>query len=244
MRGSYDSEMDVYYGPSSLAGPPGTLYRFAVPCRLVPQTMITQVDWPLLLELGWVTYDGPPLYGPGITGTLAGVAQYDLRQADQVALPSGGPVLFVVCRGEHVVPTDLPVRPGYYRHFLVPLPLPLPPPPPPPPPGPGSTCATALAILPAAPYSGATALPPGTVQWFICTGLAPGPCHLTSTGILGSPVAATVVVGSSCGTLGPPTPVVGGHTTFVLPLGSNAYLSLAGSPAGPYVYTLEFGNGP
>jgi len=118
MRGALDLTMDVFYGPNSPYGVPGVTYRTNVPCRVVPQTEISQRDFPLSLTSFWVTHDGDGLNVPDYKSTYLGEWNADIYTSDMVAFPSGGPPTHFAVRGEVVTPYG---RPAYQRCLLVPI---------------------------------------------------------------------------------------------------------------------------
>jgi hypothetical protein len=149
VRGLFNKLADVYRGPVPTVGVAFALKAAAVPCRMVPQEHVFQLQVPFGDSTAWLTLDQLPLVGPLVTEPDPGIFTSDYRAADQVIVSSHPGIPWVVCRGEFVEPDD---RPGYWRYQLVlpasigvtprppspPVP-PVPPVPPTVPPGPGSS---------------------------------------------------------------------------------------------------------
>jgi hypothetical protein len=240
MRGSYDNTMDVYHGPESVTGPPGVLYRSAVPCRYVAQVEIFQSQYPLNGAHAWVTYDAPEVIGPLVFGTAPDAVNVNLLAADQVVIPSGGVSRWSVDRLEHVIPDH---GTPYYRVMLLVLPIPLPPPPPspPPPPGPGSTCMTAAPIALGVP--GTATMPAlGPVQWWGPVPVLPGITYYVSiTGPLPSLTTTPQVwEGLSCAGLSPAvvTAIHPGCFSFVASGADSVWVVVSPDLVMSHVYTL------
>lgn len=124
MRAPYNTTMDWYYGQASPFGTPGVRYRVGVSCRVVPQTEIVQLLFPLLYSTDWITFDGPPT--PNLPNeSFVGAKTYSVNwaQGDEIAVPSGAVPNFYVVAVEEVLPAT---RPSYYRVRVAPLPIPFP----------------------------------------------------------------------------------------------------------------------
>jgi hypothetical protein len=150
-RGAYDSTCDIFYGSNSPYGPPGVQYAAGVPCRLVPQDQILQIQFPFNLTGAWLTIDAVTPNGLQSISPWLGAVFDDYYGADVVIVSADAGVQYVVCRQEYVQPFG---SPGYYRHLLLRLSdvvippwlpqSPLPPAPTPvPAPQPGFSCSTA-----------------------------------------------------------------------------------------------------
>jgi hypothetical protein len=120
-KAPFNTTYDAYYGPSGFWGPPGTVYVFNAPCRLVYYDNIFFQDGVSIYETAWLTFAGDPLYGPAWSAPSPGVAQGDYGASTQIAIPSGSAPQWVQSQYE-LVAGVLPV--GYWRARLIPLPLP------------------------------------------------------------------------------------------------------------------------
>lgn len=193
-RAKFDTTMDVYYGPTSVAGPPGVQYASAIPCRVVRQQEILQLEFPDSLTFAWVTYDALILNFATITHTSGPVYSVDYGAADTLVIPSGGTARRTVLRAEYVDPV---IRPAYRRALICDAAV-FPPLPPPPPVIPGVDCSTAhdITIGDTVSYP----VPHGTdQQWWRWTGTVPSTFHVHITGVTGSGCEVTLFRGFSCG---------------------------------------------
>lgn len=103
-------------------GPPGGLNEFNQPCRLVFYDQVfTETGWNGL-EIAWFTSDSDVTNPPDVFIPSPGVGAFDVYGADQVAIPSGGPVLYYVLWKE-IVAKPLPAIP-YFRYRVGALPIP------------------------------------------------------------------------------------------------------------------------
>lgn len=205
MRGSFNKTCDLWYGPLSVAGPPGALWAANVPCRLVPQLRIFQYEFPFTLAGHWVTLDA---FEPNIPTTVSPgewITADQWQQADRVSIPSGAPKGYFVCRKERIVPR---VGAAYWRVMVIPLaalaiPPWLPPSPYPPVPPPPLVCA-----LTSPNCMGANLAPAGLVcaysspipdaQWFRA-GTGSGAAVTLNMNQLGGMVFVNVTRGPNCG---------------------------------------------
>lgn len=195
MRGSWDNTFDAYYGPESTAGMPNSLYRTAVPCRVVFQDDISQGEYPINSSIAWVTFPLPQLNTAVIVGTDDAHVLTNYRAADRLAIPSATATAWVAARPEYVVPT---VGGPYCRVMLVAIPFPQPPVPPPPPPPPGASCSTALPFVVGVPQM-ATLPPSSSPVWWGPVSVVGGSTYYLSSNVMiagGGPPAC--VEGSSC----------------------------------------------
>lgn len=114
MRRPFNTECDIYAGPSTLT--PGA-FRGTYPCRLIPQSPIGTVGLGSVPLAHWLTIDG---YQPRGAWTSHGFGM-DAGLSDQVTLPSGGLRRFWVLYSDKVIYGALT---PYYRAYLADLPLP------------------------------------------------------------------------------------------------------------------------
>jgi hypothetical protein len=196
-RANFDALMDVYYGPSSVAGPPGTMYRTGVPCRVVPQDWVGQDEFPDSLTFAWVTFPGAQLNMATVTHVINGVYQLDYGAADHVIVTSMGLGPLTCLRAESIAH---PTQPAYRRVLVcdsaVFPPLPPPPPPPPPPSPPGCSSAAMQTIN--QPSSG-TSTPSSPNQWWHVPPVGIGPTTwLSTTYVLGGGPMPNVYQGPDC----------------------------------------------
>lgn len=151
MRGSFNRKFKVKYGPSSVAGPSGTVYANDVMCRKVPQNQVDQYEFPFNLTHYWITVESRRLNGPTYVVPFVGGVRTSYLACDQVEFNDQLGQWWVVCREEKLKPYG---EPQYWRYLIFSADLmnvvdwqppspPLPPPPPPPPPSvaPGPSCA-------------------------------------------------------------------------------------------------------
>lgn len=154
MRGVFNSTMSVRYGSRSVIGPPGVIYAVDIPCRLVVQREIDQLQFDFSLAGAWVTNDVVDLNGPYTSSPWLGAIFTDQLAADEVQFSPMPDEWWSVCRVEAVRPYG---QDAYRRALVIPLssiqfplwppPVSPPPPPPPPPPGPcGGSCEEACHV--------------------------------------------------------------------------------------------------
>jgi hypothetical protein len=98
-RGAYNLTCDFFLGPLSFF--PGFRYRTAVPCRLVPQNIISLTLPVFSLRRWWLTCDTPPQGPQSVSGT-GPVATFTWGFGDSVALVTGGPATHWVIFTENV----------------------------------------------------------------------------------------------------------------------------------------------
>lgn len=250
MRAVLNNTMDVYYGPSSPYGPPGTRYVTAAPCRVVPQSEITQVDFPLSLSASWLTHDNPPhLNGPKYTSQYLGQWNADISTCDRVAIPTGSAQSHAVVRVEDVAPFG---ETAYSRCLLIPLssiavppwfapspPVPLPPPPPSPPPPPGDSCITAPLLSLDTDYSYSSDV--AHQQWLEFT-LASGATTFTVTASKPSAVGSEINLWvNSCAALSLVSAGYSFISFVVTPFGSRGmWVEMPADPSwGPEPWTIR-----
>lgn len=173
MRAAYDTTCDFIYGLNSPYGPPNTRYAIGIPCRVVPQNEIVQMDFPMSLCSNWLTHDGP-VYpnSPKYHSDAVGLWDADIETADRIAVPSLSLARWACLRREDISPFG---RTPYSRSLLLPLSSivsppwlpPMPPPPPPPCPCviPGLTCSAAGTVQIGVLYP--WSLQPSTQQWWV-----------------------------------------------------------------------------
>ncbi|OWY61921.1 hypothetical protein B7486_61205, partial [cyanobacterium TDX16] len=148
MRGAFNKVCNLFYGPESPYGTPGVQYAASLPCRFVPQPLIEQDDFPLVLTDQWLTIGAVAPNTPKYESLSLGQWQARIYTADLVSVVGVtlGP-WFAIRREVMSGPAQAP----YWRVALllqanVQYPDWLPPSPPPPPP-PGPACASATAIV-------------------------------------------------------------------------------------------------
>lgn len=206
-RAAFDNTCDVFYGLRSVVGPPGTQYASGIPCRLVPQTEINQLQFPFTLTGSWLTIDALTPNGPFVSSPFDGATFTDYKAGDIVVIPSFGVDIYTVCRSEYVQPFG---RPGYFRYLLIPsASLVSPPwyPPVSPPPSPTPV----PAIVPAFSCAGAPEVGAwgpivsldlsGSDTWFRVMYPPTTTCHLYVTG--GQPDMIVTAYQFGCGSLSP-----------------------------------------
>lgn len=121
VRAPYDTTFDSYFGPTSVAGPPGSINVVNAPCRYVPIDQVFQAtDIGPYLSAGMTT-DNLSVTIPQIVFTGAREFAVDLGQADQIAIPSGSAPQWYVARADEFL---LPNGTIYARYWLAPLPYP------------------------------------------------------------------------------------------------------------------------
>src|ERR1700753_3010748 len=118
MRGSFNRTGDLYYGPRSLAGPPGVMYASDVSCRLVKQVHIDQEQFPFDLTDYWLTLDELEPHGPLTTSPELGSVYTDYYASDEVIVHDDDQGACLMVRKEMVGPIDSPL---YWRCLLLPL---------------------------------------------------------------------------------------------------------------------------
>lgn len=118
MRAPFNTTCDVAYGARSVTGPPGVQYAAAVPCRVVRQQEITQIQFPFSLSNAWVTIKDVDPSGPRVSSPFNGATLSDYKACDVLTIPSGGTERYAVVREELVDPFRDPL---YFRYLLVPL---------------------------------------------------------------------------------------------------------------------------
>lgn len=167
MRGEFDRTFHAARGVRSTVGVPNTQFAFNVPCRLVHQTMIAQLDVPLHLSAYWLTLDGVDLVTAKVTPGAAGIFTVDYLAADVVQVDGALGGWTVPCREEFIVPEE---GTPYRRYLLVPLAgllglaNPSPPVPPvPPTAGDGTACPLAFGIQEDIPHL--VGFPPEGYKW-------------------------------------------------------------------------------
>ncbi len=116
MRGAFNKSYTAFHGPRSVTGPPNVQYAAGVPCRIVVQSMIFQLQFPLNLCSSWLTNDHLDLVGPKTTSPRAGDVLTDYLVADQIEVVELPDQRFIVCREELTIPFEgLP----YLRYLLL-----------------------------------------------------------------------------------------------------------------------------
>lgn len=158
MRGEFNSTFSVRYGSRSVIGPPGVVYAVDIPCRVVEQRQITQIQFDFSSAGAWVTNDVVDFNGPFTSSPWLGAIFTDQLAADEVQFSVFMGEWWSVCRIEEVVPYG---GARYRRALVIPLssiqfpfwPPPVSPPPPPPPPAPpivepGRDCGTSEFVDP------------------------------------------------------------------------------------------------
>lgn len=150
MRSEFDRTFNAVRGVRSEVGLPNSQFAYNIPCRLVHQTMIAQLDSPHHLSAYWLTLDAVDLVTAKVVPGAAGIFTLDYFAADvvQVVGALGGNT--IPCREEYIVPNE---GDPYRRYLLLPLAgvvalANTSPPPPPSPPtfGDGSACPIAFGI--------------------------------------------------------------------------------------------------
>lgn len=228
MRGAYDQVCTIRRGTEPTGGVPGSIIADDVPCRVVPQTEIFQLDYPFTECSAWITMPSFTIPTVEIGGGRAGVLWINYNSFTTVEVPKSSGNLYVMIRGEFMFPHG---RPFYLRYMMLPIgvltgpgwppPSPLPPLPPPPPPAPpATTCSAAPAFAVGSTGSG-TSSTSSALWWYV--GVT-GPGTFTTAFVTGGVgVVAEVYHGPDCSSL-----VFQGSTT----VGS------------PYVYTTPSGSVP
>jgi len=242
MRAPFNTTLGVRYGSRSVVGPPGAVWASDIPCRVVPQTEITQGQFPFTLSSAWVTVDAVRLHGPFTSSPWLGAVFTDQLAADEVSFPGLDGPWFSVQREEDVQPFG---RDPYWRYLLVPLssvvvppwpppspPPPAPPPPPVPPVVPGHDCDDALPIGVGEEQSFSDPAP----DWFEVVGVAAGTWRIAYTG----DVTFAVYAGTSCGdSVGLVLSLGDGCVGFVTGFVYDIWIEVFGD--GGYTFTLESG---
>lgn len=247
-RGKWNRTMTVYYGPTSVAGAPGTAYRFDVECRLVYQNQIVQTENPDSLSFAWITYQGPEVHMAKQTYVSPGVYTFDYGAADQVEMDDTPGELLVCLRGEEVFPAP---RPDYYRALVARLdawspPLPPPPVPPPPTPAPGTTCGAAGVIALNTSYS-YTWFPGGPPMWWRVPGGSTGGARwLESNFVMLGGLAFNCTTGPTCGsqTATSQSLVHPGCYVVITATGPDLWLQFLPTPAPTFTFTFKIRNSP
>lgn len=206
MRGAFDSEVAVYYGPESPYGTPDALRQDEVPARVVPQRQIEQFQFPFNLSSVWVTLDELVPNGPQTKALQNGWTFDNYFTADQVVISSLPDLRFICARVEEVAPFD---RPIYWRCLLLPviagvIPGWLPPSdcpcvsPPPPPPAPGPICCEAFGLTADVPYVREAST--DSDEWYTFVQPDSGPFSLELTDV-GGEVSSELYLGPQCTSL-------------------------------------------
>lgn len=241
-RGEYDRTYDVYYGATSTAGTPGTLYLAGQPCRVVFQDRIQQLEFPNSLSAFWMTYAGPSFNMSNQVNLVAQVYSFDFGSADVLAIPSGNVPTWTVLRSEKVTPmSGLP----YYRVLIVPtaeIPTPIPPPPPPPPPPvPGGfACSTAVPFTFGSEFFAQTQPVLGASSWYH-SAIVTGSYFVDVVLPSGATWDFFVVFGASCSSLVTAVHVsVSGTYSFAVTSGTNVWVHCSSTPDGqPFQFTIR-----
>lgn len=196
-RAPYNTTADIWFGPSSILGPPNTRYRIGVPCRVVPQTEIVAGSFPESVTNRWLTYPSPQMHM--FSGTIAQDAAYvfDYSYSDRVSIPSGSAAAWVALRAEAISPAHTG---AYQRVLLAPLgtfalPSALLAPA-----GPGASCAAATPISRGVMQI-RVATPPGATSWWVLPNVLSGQTYYLQTNWAvntGAPFG--IMNGSTCGT--------------------------------------------
>jgi hypothetical protein len=118
-RGAFNTTCDLIFGPSGVWGPPGVVWAFACPCRLVVYDQIIGETALATFEAAWVTVDVQVPNGPYDQLVAPGQVLVDYYASDQLAIPSGGPATHYVMQVYLVSNGRDPV---YYRANVAPLP--------------------------------------------------------------------------------------------------------------------------
>lgn len=118
MRGSFNNELAVRYGPRSTVGPPGVTYAVGIPCRRVPQTRLSQGQFDFTLANHWVTQDTVVFNPPAVSSPWLGAFLTDQLAADEVSFADAPGDWYSVCRHEEVEPD---VGPDYRRDMIIPV---------------------------------------------------------------------------------------------------------------------------
>lgn len=242
MRGSFNNTYDVYYGQTSTAGTPGTSYLVDQPCRVVAQTEIEQVEFPMSLSNSWVTYGGPQFNMPNSVRSHGQVYSVDYGSADVLAIPSGSMPVWTVLRAESLTPIEgFPyLRVLICRTASIPVPIPPPPPPPPPPVPGGFTCATAVAMTLGTELFAESPSVIGASYWYH-SAIAAGSYTADLVIPSGLGLDVFIVVGTSCGSVVTVVHVsVSGSYGFAVSSPSNVWLHASASSASvPYQCTIS-----
>lgn len=120
-RAPFNTTCDFVRGPTSVAGPPFAVYRTGVPCRVVPQARIVQLDYPQSYSVRWITYPGDAAVTNAVVSLGVAGGSVDQGRCDLVAVPSGNVPLWSAARGETISPY---AGIQYRRAQLVPYPFP------------------------------------------------------------------------------------------------------------------------
>jgi len=117
MRAAWNDVCTIYKGP--LGNPTDPIIAVNVPCRFVPQTLITGTDTPLSWAIAWIT---TPMLAPGgrVASGLGNLLYLDYSLASTIVLDSDPTVRYYTIFSEESTSWH---QPPYYRALVAPFPL-------------------------------------------------------------------------------------------------------------------------